>query len=457
MKENRLFAERLAARGDVIYGLSVGVGIRKKSIVPAEEMLALNRRIIRDTATGQGPAESPEVTRATAIVLLNTLAAGRTNVRPLVALAFAERLSNGPALAPMPMYGSTGIGDVVPLAHLASDLLGDLAPAAGEALPLIGQSSMVTASAAISFHDASALLEELAVLAALDVEAYAANPSPYHAKVADVRPYPGYIKASAIIRGTLEGSALLSETPRHLQAPLTFRGAAAVLGAAFDAFGFVEQQVQINLNAAQQNPLALPEEDRMVPCANFDMQAVAAALDFARIALGPCLTAQVERSIKLLQARDSGLTDGLEPRGDGGVDGGESGHGFSGMVFTLQAMAAEARLLASPVSYEVGTSSQEEGVGDRLTLAGLGARRLREMTDLGFRIAALGTVFAAEAIELRGVGRLGVRALELHARVRKLIPGLVPGSPPPTAAAMGSLTAAMRAGLLARAAARPRL
>ena len=74
MKENRLFAERLAARGDVIYGLSVGVGIRKKSIVPAEEMLSLNRRIIRDTATGQGPAEPADVTRAAAIVLLNTLA-----------------------------------------------------------------------------------------------------------------------------------------------------------------------------------------------------------------------------------------------------------------------------------------------------------------------------------------------------------------------------------------------
>lgn len=133
------------------------------------------------------------------------------------------------------------------------------------------------------------------------------------------------------------------------------------------------------------------------------------------------------------------------------------------MAFTLQAMAAEARLLASPVSYEVGTSSQEEGVGDRLTLAGLGARRLREMTDLGFRIAALSAVFAVQAIDLRGVGRLGGRALELHGRVRRFIPGLVVGTPPPMAAAMATLTAAMRDGLLARsgegaaAVARPRL
>jgi histidine ammonia-lyase len=190
MQENRLFAERIAARGDVVYGLSVGVGIRKKSLVPESSMLAFNKRMIQDTAAGQGPAEPQDVTRATAIVLLNSLAAGRTYVRPLVALAFAKRLTNGPALE-MPMYGSTGIGDVVPLAHLASDLLGDLAPVAGEALSLIGQSSMVTASAVISFHDSRVLVEELAVLAALDVEGYAANPSPYHAMVASVRPYPG--------------------------------------------------------------------------------------------------------------------------------------------------------------------------------------------------------------------------------------------------------------------------
>jgi histidine ammonia-lyase len=130
-------------------------------------------------------------------------------------------------------------------------------------------------------------------------------------------------------------------------------------------------------------------------------------------------------------------------------------------------MAAEARLLASPVSFEVGTSSQEEGVGDRLTMAALGARRLREMTALGFRIAAISTVIAAQAIELRGVERLGPRALQLHAGIRQLIPKLLPGTPPPTAAAMGSLTAAMRAGLLvhsglqgggvAAAAPRPRL
>ena len=108
-------------------------------------------------------------------------------------------------------------------------------------------------------------------------------------------------------------------------------------GAAYDAFSFCLRQVSIELNAHQQNPLALPEEDRMLPVANFDLQALSAALDFARIALAPCLTVQCERSVKLLQASQTGLTDGLESPGDA------HGHGLSEMAWPLQALTAEAR------------------------------------------------------------------------------------------------------------------
>ena len=53
----------------------------------------------------------------------------------------------------------------------ACHFVGDTDPAAGEALPLIAQSSVVTAHAALALHDLHALLNELAVLAALDIEA----------------------------------------------------------------------------------------------------------------------------------------------------------------------------------------------------------------------------------------------------------------------------------------------
>ncbi|MGA0122782.1 MAG: aromatic amino acid lyase, partial [Gaiellales bacterium] len=368
------------------------------------------------------------------------LAAGRTNVRPEVAEAIAERLSAGP-LPTVRMLGVTGMGDLAPLADLVIGLIGDVDLAQGEALPLIGQSSFVTAQAALAVHDMRVLLDCLAGVAALDVEAYAANPSPYDPAAGAVRPYPGYQWALARLSGLLAGSALYAEEPRHLQSPLSFRDAAPVLGAAHDALAFAEGQVGIELNAHQQNPLALPERDLMLPVANFDLQAIATALDLVRLALAPCLTMQVERSIKLLQASETGLTTGLEPPGD------LAGHGYSEMAWPLQGIGAEARLLPQPVSAEVGSATQAEGIEDRMTMAHLAARRTREMADLGFRVAAIGATFACQAIDLRGTERLGPALAERHAAVRAIVPGLGAGDPPPDD--LTPLIAALRAGLVA--------
>ena len=440
MLVNRTFAERIAARGDDVYGLTTGVGVRKTRRVSPEEMQRFNARLLREHATGQGPALPADVVRGTAILLLNQLAAGRSNVRPQIAELIAQRLTDGIDDIVVPVYGTTGMGDIMPLAHLATALLGDTELEAGEALPLIGQSSYVTAHASLALYDAEILLETLVTLTALDLEAYGANPSPFHPAAGEVRPYPGYRRALAAI-GHLLVDSKLGEDPRHLQAPLSFRDAGSVLGAAYDAFSFCIRQVSIELNAHQQNPLALMEEDRMLPVANFDVQALAATMDFARIALAPCLTAQNERSIKLMQSSETGLSPGLEPAGD------EQGHGLSEMAWPLQALTAEARLLTQPVSTEIGSSTQAEKIEDRMTMAGLGARRLAEMTDLGFRAAAIACVITCQAIDLRGVDRLGPNLAPVHAAVREHVPALGPGDPPPDD--LEPLVAALRGGLLA--------
>ena len=204
MAGNRAFIEKLAARGDEIYGLSTGVGVRKKSkVAQGETMVLFQARMVREHSIGQGADLPPVVTRAAAILLLNCLCLGRSCVRPEVAQRIASRLSSGVdrPLRGIPMWGTTGVGDVVSLSHLTADLmLGDpsrstdppaLPLAAGEALPLIAQSSVVTAHAAVAMQDAALLLRQMTVLAALDIEGFAANTSPLHKAVGAVRPYPG--------------------------------------------------------------------------------------------------------------------------------------------------------------------------------------------------------------------------------------------------------------------------
>ena len=122
------------------------------------------------------------------------------------------------------------MGDVTPLAHLTMDLLGDFPPAAGEALPLIAQSSFVTAYAAVCVHETRLFLDQCVVIGALDIEGFASNPSPFHHSVSAVRPYPGYANVISRMSELLKGGVLMSEAPRALQPPLSFRCTAAVLG-----------------------------------------------------------------------------------------------------------------------------------------------------------------------------------------------------------------------------------
>ena len=95
MTSNRAFAEKLAARGDHVYGLTTGVGVRKNRLIPASEMADYNQRMLRDHATGQGNKLPSDVVTASTIILLNTLAAGRSNVRPEIAIHIAKELSQG--------------------------------------------------------------------------------------------------------------------------------------------------------------------------------------------------------------------------------------------------------------------------------------------------------------------------------------------------------------------------
>ena len=98
---------------------------------------------------------------------------------------------------------------------------------------------------------------------------------------------------------------------RNLQDPLSYRGIAQIGGAARDALRFVEGQLAIELNAHQDNPIVVPGEELVISAGNYESLAVAAALDFLRIALAPSLTASLERAMKLLQTPLSGLPGGL--------------------------------------------------------------------------------------------------------------------------------------------------
>jgi histidine ammonia-lyase len=425
VRAGRAAVER-ALEGDTpVYGLTTGVGVRKRTRVEAPEMVEFNRRLILEHRVGQGDPAPDDVVRAQLLVLANGFARGTSGVRPELVAQLVAML-NGNALPTVRSLGSIGMADLPANADLAYGLLESFELAANEGLALVDNDAYSTALAALAFADATRLLDALDVAAALDFEAFSANVSVLHPAIARVRPYPGLAAALERLRALLDGSYLWAEgAARNLQDPLSFRCVPQVLGAARDAFAFAGGQIAIELNAAQGNPLVLADEDRIVSVGNFDVLPLAAALDFVRIAIAPLLTSACERTVKLLQAPMTGLPEGLA------AESGLAESGLSEFGVPVQAFAAEARLLVQPVSIETGSPSHHEGIEDRITLAPLGARRLAQMVELGERLAAVELVVAAQAVDLRGPPQLGTGTGAAFGLVRGVVPPTGRGEAPP--------------------------
>jgi histidine ammonia-lyase len=425
VQAGRAVVEHALAADAPVYGLTTGVGVRKRTHVGATEMVEFNRRLILEHRVGQGAPAPDDVVRAQLLLLANAFARGTCGVRPELLLRMVAML-NGNTLPTVRSLGSIGMADLPANADLAYGLLDGFELAANEGLALIDNDAYSTALSALAFADATRLLDALDVAAALDLEAFSANPSILDPAIARVRPYPGLAAALERLRALLDGSYLWTEgSARNLQDPLSFRCVPQVHGAARDAFAFAGGQVAIELNAAQGNPLVLPDEDRIISVGNFDVLPLAAALDLVRVALAPLLTSACERTVKLLQSPMTGLPEGLA------AESGLAESGLSEFGVPAQAFAVEARLLAQPVSVETGSPSHHEGIEDRITLAPVGARRLTQMVELGERLAAVELVVASQAVDLRGPPQLGAGTGAVFALVRGLVPFTRRGEPPP--------------------------
>jgi histidine ammonia-lyase len=425
MRETRALVERVVARGDIVYGVTTGVGARKKVTVPVEEIPAFNRALVSNHRVATGPPASREVVRATILRLANALAKGTAGVRPEIVERLVRAL-NDDEHPRMRTLGSVGQADLPAMADLAHELFGDDDLQAKEALALINQNAFSTGMAALAVADLERLVDTLDVAGALDLEAFAANVTMLHRSIGEVRPYPGIVFSLQRFHELLQGSYLWDEgAARNLQDPLTFRCLPQIHGAVRDALEFARGQVEIELNASQENPLTIPDEDRIVSVANFDVLPLASALDFLRIVLASALTSACERGEKLLQGPISGLPDGLAPRQ------GLAENSLGEFGVPLQGLTAEARLLAHPVSFELASSTHAEGIEDRMTMAPLAARRLAEMVDLGERICAIDLVLSCQAVDLRAPERQGAGTGRAYQLVREVIPFMGEGEPVP--------------------------
>ena len=425
MRRSRAIVQDVLAGGEPVYGLTTGVGERKAYLLDPVERQRFNHRLVLNHRIAQGDAAPADVVRGAMLCLANSYATGVTGVRPELAEMIVTLLNEGFA-PPVRRLGSIGQGDLGPMADLAHGLIirSGFEVAENEGLALVSSNAFTTAWACLATADAEALLAVFDVAGALDLEAFGANVACLHPVIEQIRPFPGLAATLHQLRLLLAGNYLWQPgAARFLQDPLTFRCLPQIHGAARDALGYAMSILQIELNSSQSNPVVVPaanepgnEQGRIVSVGNFDIGHLAAALDFLRIALAPVVTSANERAVKLLQAPYSGLPAGLA------AAAGSPDDALAELAVAGQAITVEARTLAHPVSYELASSVKGEGIEDRATMAPLSARRLADMIALSARVVAIELVVAAQAIDLRAPGQLGLGTGRAYRMIRELVP-----------------------------------
>jgi histidine ammonia-lyase len=443
MEAARAVVEAAVRAETPVYGLTTGVADRKAVSLDADARRGFSQHLVKGHLMAQGPPAPPVVVRAAMACLVNAYAKGAAGVRPELADMILGALNDGlvPAVRSL---GSVGVADLGPMADLADGLMTatGFAPSDNEGLALINSNAFSTGWAAMALVEAERLLDTYDAAAALDLEAFAANPTSVDPVIAEMRPYPGIAATLARLRTLLEGSAFFEPgTARNLQDPLTFRCIPQLHGAARDALAYVHTTVETELNSAQNNPAVVIAEGRIASVGNFEVAALSAAMDFARIALAPVVSAAAERTVKLLQTPWSGLPAGLA------AEPGTSEDALAEYAVASQALAAEARLLAHPVSFEIVSTSKADGIEDRTTMAPLAARRLADMVELGTRVAAVELLVAAQAVDLRRLPSLGRGTGEAHRSVRERVGFLAGGETLPSD--LEPLIQAVRSGVFA--------
>lgn len=468
MALSRAVIDRIVATGEVVYGVNTGFGRLADRVIPADALDQLQRNLVLSHSVGVGEPLPEDVVRAMMVLRVAALARGYSGIRPTTVLALLDLLNAG-VIPVIPAKGSVGAsGDLAPLAHLAMVLIGEgeafwqgerlpgaealvragLAPVrltAKEGLALTNGTQLMTALGVLLTVDAQNVLEVADIAGAMTLEAVRGTNRAFDARIQEVRPHPGQIEVAAHLRELTESSEIMASHrhDRHkVQDPYSLRCMPQVHGASRDAIAYLARVVEIEINAATDNPLVFPADDEVISGGNFHGQPLALALDFAGIALAEIADIAERRIEAMLDPTFSELPPFLTRHG--GVDS-----GFMVSQYTAAALVSENKVLAHPASVDsIPTSANQEDHVSMGPTAGLKARDILRNTEM---VLAIELLCAAEGLDYRRPLRSSARLEAAHAFLRSAVPHLE--NDRPLYQDVEQVTAMIRDGRLRRAAA----
>lgn len=459
------------------YGINTGFGaLAGRAALDSPELIrVLGRNLIASHSVGVGSYFDLPVVRAAMLIRAQSLAQGYSGVRPLLVETLRRMLNDGiyPAV---PEQGSLGAsGDLAPLAHLTlamcsapagaglddtdgevfvptstSDVdahlhLTESYPAgeqtlwrrvsgsqamkavggkidlqAKEALALTNGATFSAAIAALALHDARILLDHAALAVAMVLEGIRGFRDPFLPHLHRARGHDAAEAFGREVLGYLEGSELadpgdLRTNPRRVppQDPYSVRCTPQVHGTIADTLELAQRWIDMEINAATDNPLIFLELDRAyksVSGGNFHGEPVAMAMDFLAIAMTELGNISDRRMFMLTTYHpDKTYADPVNREGPRHglssflIDEPAERQGLNSGLMMLQATAAslvsDCKVLAHPDSVDsIPSSGNQE---DHVSMSLNAARHARDVVKNVEQILALEFLCAAQAISLQ--------------------------------------------------------
>jgi len=435
VKNCRAVVQKMVDSGEAIYGVTTGIGEFARIKVSPEMGQRLQENIIYSHAAGTGEFQPEEVVRAAMVARANTLAKGYSGVRLSTLETFMELLNRG--VTPL-VYekGSVGTsGDLSPLAQLAEVVIGEgeafykgermagkvamekagLKPVQlsfKEGLGLINGSQMMTGQAALILFDTVLFLKNAIIASAMTLDALMAVQKPFDRRVHELRPFYGQGVVAENIRKLLAESGILAKGSGKVQDGYSLRCTPQVLGPSLDAFHYVKQQIDIELNSASDNPLFFPEDNAHLAAGNFHGQSTAMAMDFLGIALAEVADLSERHTNRLLNPALSGLPDFL-------IEGRGVNSGLMVAQYTAAALVSENKVFSHPgVVDSISVSADQE---DHVSMGPVSVRTCKEILKNVQAVIAIEMLCAAQALDFRKPEKPGKGTLAAYEIIREKV------------------------------------
>ncbi|WP_409299761.1 histidine ammonia-lyase [Peribacillus sp. SCS-155] len=434
--ESRAAVEQIVLDKRTVYGINTGFGKFSDVMIDSQDVHNLQINLIRSHACGVGEAFPEHVSRTMVLLRLNALLKGFSGVRPEIVEGLASLL-NLRIHPVIPQQGSLGAsGDLAPLSHLALALMGEgkvfhlgeicktseafikegIQPVvlqAKEGLALINGTQAMTAVGVMNWLEAYNLALQSEWISSITIEGLEGIIDAFHPAIHDARGYQEQADVAERIRTILQGSKLVtSQGEKRVQDAYSIRCIPQVHGASFQALDYVKEKLEIEVNAATDNPLIFNGGETVISGGNFHGQPIAIAMDFMKIAVAELASISERRIERLVNPQLNDLPPFLSSQ-----PGLQSGAMI--MQYCAASLVSENKTLAHPASVDsIPSSANQE---DHVSMGTIAARHAAMIIQNARRVLAIECICALEAVRYRGIEKMAPKTRQFYHEARKIV------------------------------------